>query len=105
MVATYPCRVKPFSVARMISAINFVEFENRVVAATYRNLMIKAKVVLVDETSDAQLPDPVVTITSPLPTGLLRIRLPEDVKPGFYHLRALNTYGDRVARSSQFRIG
>jgi hypothetical protein len=89
----------------MISAINFVEFENRVVAATYRNLMIKAKVVLVDETSDAQLPDPVITITSPLPTGMLRIRLPEDVKPGVYHLRALNTYGHRVARSTQFRVG
>jgi hypothetical protein len=89
----------------MISAINFVEFENRVVAATYRNLMIKAKVVVVDQTSDAELPGPVVTITSPLPTGMLRIRLPEGVKPGLYYLRALNTYGHRVARSTEFRVG
>ena len=89
----------------MNTVINFVEFENRVVAATYRNLMIKAKVVLVDQISDAQLPDPVVTITSPLPTGALRIRLPENVKPGLYYLRALNTYGDRLARSTEFRVG
>ena len=89
----------------MISAIHFVEFENRVVAATYRNLMIKAKVVLVDQTSDAQLPDPVVTITSSLPTGMLRIRLPQHVGPGTYYLRALNVYGDRLARSSEFRVG
>jgi hypothetical protein len=88
----------------MISAIHFVEFENRVVAATYRNLMIKAKVVMVDQTSDAQLPDPVVTITSSLPTGMLRIRLPENVGPGLYYLRALNLYGDRLARSTGFRV-
>ncbi len=89
----------------MISIINFVEFENGVIAATYRNLMIKAKVVLVDHTSDAELPDPVITITSPQPTGALRIKLPETVKPGLYYLRALNAYGDRLARSSEFRVG
>ena len=89
----------------MISAIHFVEFENRVVAATYRNLMIKAKVVLVDQTNDSQLPDPVVTITSSLPTGMLRIRLPENVGPGLYCLRALNVSGDRLARSTEFRVG
>jgi len=88
----------------MISIINFVEFENRVIAASYRNLMIKAKVVLVDHTSDAQLPDPVITITSPLPTGMLRIRLPETVKPGLYYLRALNPDGERLARSNEFRV-
>jgi hypothetical protein len=85
--------------------MNFVECENRVVAATYRNLMIKAKVVLVDHTSDAQLPDPVVTTTSPLPTGMLRLRLPETVKPGLYYLGALNAYGDRLARNTEFRVG
>jgi hypothetical protein len=42
----------------MNPAINFVEFENRVISATYRNLMIGAKVVLVDKTSGEQLPDP-----------------------------------------------
>ena len=66
----------------MISAINFVEFQNRVVAATYCNLMIKAKVVLVDQTSDAELPDPVVSITSPLPTGTLRISCRKRSGPG-----------------------
>jgi hypothetical protein len=89
----------------MISTIKFVEFENRVVAATYRNLMIKAKVVLVDQTSDAQLSDPVVTITSPMPAGSIRIRLPEKVRPGLYCLRALNAYGDRVAQSTEFQVG
>jgi hypothetical protein len=93
------------SIARMNSVINFVEFENRVISATYRNLMIKAKVVLIDGVSDAQLSDPVVTITSPLPTGMLRIRLPDTVKPGTYYLRALNVHGDRLARSNEFRVG
>jgi hypothetical protein len=82
----------------MNTAIHFVEFENRVIAATYRNLMIKAKVVLVDQTSDAQLPDPVVTITSPMPTGMLRIRLPEKVGPGLYYLRALNVHGESTSQ-------
>ena len=45
----------------MQSTINFVELENRVVSATYRNLMVKAKVVLVDKSSGRQLPDPVTT--------------------------------------------
>jgi hypothetical protein len=51
----------------MSSAINFVELENRVISATYRNLMIKAKVVIVDMTNGEQLPDPVITIASPAP--------------------------------------
>ena len=89
----------------MNSAIDFVEFENRVISATYRNLMIKAKVVLVDGASDAQLSDPVVMIASPLPTGMLRIRLPDTVKPGIYYLRALNAHGDRLARSNEFWVG
>src|SRR5450755_3128970 len=33
----------------MNSIIYFVEFENRVISATYRNLMIGAKVVIVDK--------------------------------------------------------
>ena len=55
----------------MNSVINFVELENRVISATYRNLMIGAKVVLVDNTSGVQLPDPVARITSPVPVGSL----------------------------------
>jgi hypothetical protein len=89
----------------MHSIVNFVELENRVISATYRNLMIKAKVILVEKASGQQLPDPVTTISSPLPIGALRIRLPEAVKPGVYFLRALNAHGDDVARSAEFRVG
>jgi hypothetical protein len=89
----------------MNSIINFVELENRVIAATYRNLMIKAKVVLVDKASGGQLSDPVTTISSPIPSGALRIRLPDSIKPGLYFLRALNAHGDDVARSTDFQVG
>ena len=89
----------------MYSVINFVELENHVVQATYRNLMVKAKVVLVDSTSGTDLPDPVTTIASPLPTGSLRIRLPDAVKPGIYFLKALNAYGSYLTRSADFKIG
>jgi hypothetical protein len=89
----------------MSAAINFVEFENRVVSAKYRNLMVRAKVVIVDKTSGEQLPDPVITISSPAPNGLLRIRLPETVRPGTYFLKALNGHGDYAARSDEFEIG
>ena len=88
----------------MNSTINFVELENRVISATYRNLMIKAKVVLVDKASGEQLPDPVTTISSPVPSGSLRIRLPDSLKPGIYFLRALNAHGDDVARSTEFQV-
>lgn len=89
----------------MHSIINFVELENRVISATYRNLMVKAKVVLVEKASDEQQPDPVTTISSPLPSGALRIRLPDSVKPGLYFLRALNAHGDDVAKSVEFQVG
>jgi hypothetical protein len=32
----------------MSSVINFVEFEHQIVSATYRHLMVGAKVVLID---------------------------------------------------------
>ncbi len=89
----------------MRSAINFVELENRVISATYRNLMIKAKIVLVDMTSGEQLPDPVITIASPAPNGSLRIRLPESVKSGTYCLKALNGHGEAAAESAEFSVG
>ena len=88
----------------MNSVVNFVEYENRVISATYRNLMVRAKVVLVDKTSGEPLPDPVVTISSPLPNGSLRIRLPEAVKPGTYYLKALNGHGEHAAQSVDFDI-
>jgi len=88
----------------MNSVIKFVELENRVVLAVYRNLMVKAKVVLVELASGAQLPNPVTTISSSLPAGSLRIRLPAVVRPGTYHLMALNGHGEPAARSADFRI-
>ena len=89
----------------MNAVINFVELENQVVSATYRNLMVRAKVVVVDKTSGEPLPDPVVTISSPAPNGSLRIRLPETVKPGTYFLKALNGHGEDAAKSAEFEIG
>jgi hypothetical protein len=88
----------------MNSVINFVELENRVISATYRNLMIGAKVVLVNQTSGQQLPDPVATIASPAPNGSLRIGLPDTVKPGAYFLKALNAHGDYAAQSVEFYV-
>jgi hypothetical protein len=88
----------------MKAAINFVEFENRVVSARYLNLMLKAKVVLVDKTSGEQLPNPVTTITSPAPNGSLRIRLPDTIRPGTYYLKALDGHGEYAAQSAEFEV-
>ena len=88
----------------MNSVINFVEIENRVVSAIYRNLMIGARVVLVDSASGQQVPDPVTTIASPAPAGSLRIRLPATVNPGDYYLEALNGHGAPVAQSVGFYV-
>jgi hypothetical protein len=88
----------------MISIINFVELENRVITATYRNLMIRARVVLVDKGSGEQLADPVTTIASPAPNGSLRIRLPHSIKSGIYYLRALNGHGEAAAHSVEFYV-
>jgi hypothetical protein len=89
----------------MNAVINFIEFENHVISATYRHLMIRAKVVLVDKASGEQLPEPVTTITSPLPAGSLRIRVPDTVKRGAYYLKALNGHGEHAAQSAEFYIG
>jgi hypothetical protein len=88
----------------MNPVINFVELDNRVITATYRNLMIGAKVVLVDKTSGQPLPDPVTAIASQAPTGSLRIRLPGSVKPGTYCLKAMNGHGAYVAQSVEFDV-
>lgn len=88
----------------MNSAVNFVELENRVISATYRNLMVRAKVLVVEKTSGAPLAEPVTTITSTLPNGSLRIRLPEAVKPGVYFLLARNAHGQDLARSVEFSV-
>jgi hypothetical protein len=67
--------------------------------------MIKARVVLIDKTSGDPLPDPVITIASPVLGGSLRIRLPETVKPGAYYLKALNGHGEFAAQSLEFHVG
>jgi len=88
----------------MNRAINFIELENGVISATYRNLMVKAKVVLINKASGEQLPDPVTTIASPVPSGLLRIRLPASIKPGAYYLKALDGHGEHAAQSVEFLV-
>jgi hypothetical protein len=88
----------------MNPTISFIEFDNRVISANYRNLMVRAKVVLVDRASGEQLPDPVTTIASPAPNGSLRIRLTDSVKPGTYYLKALNGHGEFAAKSVDFMV-
>jgi len=88
----------------MTSAINFVELESSVIAATYRNLVIRAKVLLVEKASGEPLPKQVTTITSPLPINSLRIRLSAGIRAEIYFLLARNAYGDEVARSAEFSI-
>ena len=66
--------------------------------------MIKAKVVLAHKASGDQLADPVTTISSPVPSGALRISLPDSLRPGIYFLGALNAYGEDVAQSTGFQI-
>jgi hypothetical protein len=88
----------------MNPTISFIEFDNRVISANYRNLMVRAKVVLVDKASGEPLPDPVTTISSPAPNGSLRIRLTDSVKPGTYYLKALNGHGEFAAKSIDFTV-
>jgi hypothetical protein len=88
----------------MNPVINFVELENRVISATYRNLMIGAKVMLLDKTSGKPMADPVTRIASSVPNGKLRIRLPETFPLGAYCLQALNAHGDFAAQSVAFYV-
>jgi hypothetical protein len=84
--------------------VNFIELENRVISATFRNLMIGARVQLVDKTSGKPLAEPVITITSPMPSGSLRISLPASVAAGDYFLRALNGHREFAAQSVVFHV-
>ena len=88
----------------MKPVIRFIEIENRVISATYRKLMVKAKVVLVEKATGDQLPDPVTTIVSPIPVGNLRIKVPTSVRPGTYFLRVLNGHGQDAGRSADFEL-
>jgi hypothetical protein len=67
--------------------------------------MIRAKVLLVETTGGSELAEPVTTITSRLPSGALRIRLPDSIRSGVYYLKALNAHGEYLARSADFVIG
>lgn len=90
----------------MDSAITFVEFENQVISATYRKLMAKARVVVVDKESGHELTEPTVRLASTAPpNGSVRLRLPAKFRPGTYYLRALNERGEHLAQSLPFRIG
>jgi len=89
----------------MNPVINFIELEHGIISATYRNLMIGAKIQLVDKASGRPLPDPVTMLTSPMPSGTLRISLPASIPAGDYFLRALNGHGDFAAQSVVFRVG
>jgi hypothetical protein len=88
----------------MHPVIKFIELENRVISAIYRNLMVRAKIVVVDKSNGEPLPEPVTTIASPVPSGSLRIRLPDGVKPGAYFLKALNGHGEDAAQSAEFQV-
>jgi hypothetical protein len=89
----------------MNPVIHFVGIENRVISATYRNLMIGAKVLLIEKLSGRPLPEPVTSITSPIPSGSLRISLPHSVGAGDYFLQALNGHGQIAAQSVVFQVG
>jgi hypothetical protein len=65
--------------------------------------MIGAKVVLVNKTTGEHLPDPVTTVASPVPTGSLRIRLPESL-PGANYSKAPNGHGEYAAQSVEFYV-
>jgi hypothetical protein len=84
--------------------VSFVEIENRVISATYRGLMVGAKVLLVEKTSGRPFPETVTTIASRVPVGALRIRLPDTAGPGTYFLKALNGRGEDAAQSLDFEI-
>src|SRR5260370_42147629 len=65
----------------MNPVIKFVELENRVISAIYRNLMVRAKVLVVDKNSGQPLPDTVTTFASPVPSDSPLIRSPTPVMP------------------------
>src|SRR6202022_100890 len=88
----------------MNPVIKFVQLENRVISAIYRNLMVRAKVLVVDKNSGQPLPDPVTTIASPVPSGSLGRRPPTPYKPGAYFLKALNGHGEDAAQSAEFQV-
>ncbi|WP_128924722.1 hypothetical protein [Bradyrhizobium guangxiense] len=89
----------------MKPVISSIEVENRIVVAKYQRLMVGAKVVLVEKASGRQLSETCTRVSSPVPVGALRIRLPDVINPGTYFLKAFNGRGEDAAQSADFEIG
>ncbi|WP_092226732.1 hypothetical protein [Bradyrhizobium sp. Gha] len=84
--------------------ISSIEIENRIIVAKYQRLMVGAKLVLVEKASGRRLTETVTRITSQVPLGALRIRLPDPIAPGTYFLKAINGHGADAAQSADFEI-
>ena len=84
--------------------ISSIEIENRIIVAKYQRLMVGAKLVLVEKASGRRLPETATRITSQVPLGALRIRMPDAIAPGTYFLKAINGHGEDAARSADFEI-
>ena len=89
----------------MNSVIKFVELENHVISATYRNLMVRAKVVVVDKASGEAVAGAGHHDYLAGPQWSLRIRLPDQSSPGAYFLMAFNGHGEAAAQSAEFQVG
>jgi hypothetical protein len=59
---------------------------------------------LVDDATGKPLPEPVINITSPIPSGTLRISLPASINAGAYFMQALNGHGQLAAQSAVFHV-
>ena len=94
-------------------AIKFNAIRGRELSATYRNLPLGSKIVLVDKVTGVALRDPVVTVRARFPLlwrllALLPVQihiiLPNAVKPGGYYLQALNQGGEFLAQTVEFYV-
>jgi hypothetical protein len=81
--------------------LNFVSISGSQVAATTANFPNGARIVLVNKTSGATLPDPVTKVSD---NGPLGITLSEDITPGAYYLKGLDQDGGYLAQSVEFYI-
>ncbi len=89
----------------MNSFINFVELENRVISATYRNLMLQAKVVLVDQASGEQLARACDHDHVAGPDRMVEDQVAGRRQAGRLLLQALNGHGRPAAQSGEFYVG
>jgi hypothetical protein len=54
------------------------------------------------QSGGGQLPDLITPMASPAPSGSLRIRLPNCVKPGPDYLKALHAHGEFAVQNDEF---